>query len=56
MLNDLTSTPYLAEGTPYQSILTRGSWEYDTHEEVGAIFGDFYLVEAILRYKQLMAN
>ena len=53
MLNDLTSTPYLAEGTPYQSILTRGSWEYDTHEEVGAIFGDFYLVEAILRYKRL---
>ncbi len=53
MLNDLTSPPYLAVGTSYESILTRGSWEYDTHEEVGAIFGDFYLVEAILRYKQL---
>lgn len=53
MLNDLASPPYLATGTPYESILTRGSWEYDTHEEVGAIFGDFYLVEAILRYKQL---
>ena len=53
MLKDLTSPPYLATGTPYQSILTRGSWEYDQHEEVGAIFGDFYLVEAILRYKQL---
>lgn len=56
MLNDLTSPPYLATGNTYESILTRGSWEYDQHEEVGAIFGDFYLVEAILRYKQLMAN
>ena len=56
MLNDLTSPPYLATNTPYEAILTRGSWEYDTHEEVGAIFGDFYLVEAILRYKKLMAN
>ena len=53
MLNDLTSPPYLATGTPYESILTRGSWEYDRHEEVGAIFGDFYLVEAMLRFKQL---
>ena len=53
MLNDLTSEPYLATGTPYQSILTRGSWEYDQHEEVGAIFGDFYLVEAMLRYRKL---
>jgi len=56
MLNDLTSPPYLATGTPYESVLTRGSWEYDVHEEVGAIFGDFYLVEAMLRYKQLTEN
>lgn len=27
MLNDLTSQPYLATGTDYASILTRGSWE-----------------------------
>ena len=53
MLDDLTSPPYLATNTPYESILTRGSWRYDAHEEVGAIFGDFYLVEAILRYKEL---
>ena len=53
ILNDLTSPPYLATDTPYESILTRGSWRYDAHEEVGAIFGDFYLVEALLRYKQL---
>ena len=53
ILNDLTSEPYLATGTPYESILTRGSWTYDRHEEVGTVFGDFYLVEAMLRYKQL---
>ena len=53
MLRDLTSPPYLAMDTPYKSILTRGSWAYDRHEEVGTIFGDFYLVEAMLRYKQL---
>lgn len=53
MLDDLTSPPYLATDTAYESILTGGSWRYDAHEEVGAIFGDFYLVEAILRYKQL---
>ncbi len=53
MLDDLPSAPYLATGTRFESILTRGSWEYDQHEEVGAIFGDFYLVEAMLRYKEL---
>lgn len=53
MLNDLASPPYLATGKPFESILTRGSWAYDKHEEVGTIFGDFYLVEAILRYKHL---
>ena len=53
MLNDMMSPPNLATGTDYDSILTRGSWEYDRHEEVGAIFGDFYLIEAILRYKGL---
>jgi unsaturated chondroitin disaccharide hydrolase len=53
MLGDLTSPRYLATDTPYESILTRGSWAFDVHEEVGAIFGDFYLVEAMLRYKKL---
>ena len=56
MLDDLTSPPYLATDTSYESILTGGSWRYDAHEEVGAIFGDFYLVEAMLRYKALTAG
>jgi len=53
ILNDLTSKEYLATDTPYESILTKGSHSYDRGEEVGTIFGDFYLVEAMLRYLQL---
>lgn len=54
ILNDLASPPYLAQGTGYESILTKGSVEYNAHEEVGSIFGDFYFVEAMLRYKALI--
>lgn len=53
MLTDLTSAPYLASDIEYEAILTRGSHSYDRGEEVGTIFGDFYLVEAMLRYKKL---
>jgi unsaturated chondroitin disaccharide hydrolase len=102
MLNDLTSRPYLAEGSDFESILTRGSQAYDRGprarrwgtppdslrtppndrrtgpndrgarpndpdrrrrnrgpraygpgQELGTMFGDFYFVEALLRYKQL---
>ena len=53
MLDELTSPPYLATNTSYESILTAGSHSYGAHEEVGTVFGDFYLVEAILRYKRL---
>ena len=53
VLNDLTSTPYLQTDTGYESILTRGSHSYDRPEEVGTLFGDFFLVEAMLRYRRL---
>lgn len=53
MLNELTSPPYLAMDTSYESVLTKGSHSYGAHEEVGTIFGDFYLVEAMLRYQEL---
>ena len=56
MLGDLTSPPYLAEDTEYESILTRASYMFDDQKEIGAIFGDFYFVEAMLRYKKLMAR
>lgn len=52
-LDELTKRPYLATGTAYESILTAGSHSYDRHEEVGTVFGDFYLVEAMLRYKAM---
>jgi unsaturated chondroitin disaccharide hydrolase len=54
ILNDLTSPAYLAQGTAYQSILLKGSLEFDRKEEIGSIFGDFYFVEAMLRYRNLM--
>ena len=53
ILTDLTASPYLAINTEYDSILTRGSHSYDRGQEVGTIFGDFYLVEAMLRYLKL---
>lgn len=56
MLNDLTTPPYLATGTDDESILARGSHSYDRQEEAGTIFGDFYLVEAMLRYRALKAG
>lgn len=53
ILNDLTSNTYLTASQDYEAILTRGSHSYDRGEEVGTIFGDFYLIEAISRYRQL---
>jgi unsaturated chondroitin disaccharide hydrolase len=53
MLEDLTSRPYLATGTDYEAILTRGSHSYDRPAEVGTLFGDFYFIEAMLRYLEL---
>jgi len=32
------------------------AFEFGAHEEVGAIFGDFYVVKAMLRYKALTAG
>jgi unsaturated chondroitin disaccharide hydrolase len=57
ILNDLTSHPYLAnESDGWESILTKGSEKYDYKAEEGTIFGDFYFVEAMLRYTTLMAD
>lgn len=56
ILSDLTSPPYLSKGTDYESILTKGSSHYDAHEEAGTIFGDFYFIEAMLRYKALKSG
>jgi unsaturated chondroitin disaccharide hydrolase len=51
ILASLSSSAYLAEGTKYWSILMHGTrnkpaGSYDT----GLIFGDYYMLEAMLRY------
>lgn len=56
ILNDLTTRPYLADGTSFESILTRGSERYSDEEDLGSIFGDHYFVEAMLRYEKLRAS
>lgn len=54
ILGDLTSEPYLASGSPgWESILTKGSEKFDNKDEEGTAFGDFYFVEAMLRYLAL---
>lgn len=49
ILASLSSPHYLARGTRYQSIL-RSSSEKWGEPEVGAIFADYYLLEAIQRW------
>ncbi len=53
LLLALGSSGYLAQGTRYQPVLRRGSNRWGT-SEVGTIFGDFYFLEAMLRYKDVV--
>lgn len=53
-LSSLSSSAYLAEGTSARSILLHGTsnkpaGDYDT----GLIYGDYYFLEALLRYRAL---
>lgn len=53
-LRSLSSPPYLAEGTTSRSILLHGTsnkpaGEYDT----GLIYGDYFFLEALQRYREL---
>lgn len=50
MLESLASTEYLALDPNYQSILLKGSEKWG-EDEVGAIFGDYFFVEALYRWK-----
>ncbi len=51
------STTYLADGNPaFESILLEGSEKWGTAGKVGTMFGDYFFVEAIARYKRLFPN
>lgn len=45
---------YLAQGTDFASILTQGTYTFDgTHK--GLAWGDFYFIQALQRYRELVA-
>jgi hypothetical protein len=52
ILLSLGSPTYLAQGTSYQPILRKASSKWG-ESEVGAIFADFYYVEAMMRHRAL---
>ncbi len=53
LLLALASAGYISEGTTYEPILRRGSNKWGSAES-GTIFGDYYFVEALLRYKAII--
>lgn len=54
ILTALTSADYLSEGTGYSSILRRGCERYGDVEK-GLIYGDYYFLEAMLRWDSLVS-
>jgi unsaturated chondroitin disaccharide hydrolase len=55
MLTSLMSSTYLAQGTSWQSILLKGSEKYGAALK-GTSFGDYFFVEALIRYKRLFPD
>ncbi|HEX8704805.1 MAG TPA: hypothetical protein VF815_38590, partial [Myxococcaceae bacterium] len=55
MLETLASPAYLTSGTSTYAILNHGVGHFPAGQEidVGLIYGDYYLLEAVLRFKQL---
>lgn len=51
LLADLTSNDYYSSELTFQPVLMKGSEKWG-EDEVGTIFGDFYLLEAMLRYRE----
>ncbi len=45
---------YLAMGTNYESILARGTYTFDGYDK-GLAWGDFYYLQAIQRYREIVA-
>ena len=54
ILQSLCSTPYLAEGTPSHGVLNHavGNFPAKSEIDVSIIYGDYYFVEALLRYQR----
>jgi unsaturated chondroitin disaccharide hydrolase len=54
MLDSLSSPAYLATGTTHPGILLHGVGNLPAHQEVDVslIYGDYYFIEALLRFKQ----
>jgi len=58
MMETLASPAYLAAGTETYSILKHGVGHYPAGQEidVGLIYGDYYFLEAVLRFKGLSTS
>lgn len=60
IFNSLSSTNYLAEGSPSSGILLHGTGEspadVDPQTNVSLIYGDYYFIEALQRYTALYAQ
>jgi Glycosyl Hydrolase Family 88 len=58
MLETLASPDYLTAGTESYAILKHGVGHYPAGQEidVGLIYGDYYLIEAVLRFKGLTTS
>ena len=55
LLEALSSPPYLTEGTDSPAILGHavGSKPAESEVDVALIYGDYYFMEALLRYKRM---
>ncbi len=58
MLETLASPAYLTSGTSTYAVLNHGVGHFPAGQEidVGLIYGDYYLIEAVLRFKRLSTS
>jgi unsaturated chondroitin disaccharide hydrolase len=55
ILRSLSSPAYLAEGTRFRSILRRGTSDWNRAQyDRGLVYGDYFFLEALLRYRAAM--